>query len=151
STTTPTATPSTKLAAATSPTTTTYSPAASGSTKSSKTKTVDSDCVYGPTKGDQLTLLTSATRSPLNNGDAVVVTATLLTEPFEPTPQGARSDSQTGRSGDSSAWPTVVLSLLAFVGVVIASIMLYRRMEFRIAYILTIAPLVVLTIIAGEA
>jgi len=44
----------------------------------------------------------------------------------------------------------VVLSLLFLLGVVVASVALYRKLQFRVAYLLTIAPLVAATVIAGE-
>ena len=125
--------------------------AAKQTAASSKIISTSVDKLYGPTDDDRLTMVTSASRSPWNTNTAVVVKAKLLTEPFAPTPQGSRSASETGMHGDSGAWPTVVLSLLALVGVVVASILLYRKMKFRIAYVLTIAPLVVVTIISGEA
>jgi hypothetical protein len=74
-----------------------------------------------------------------------------MSKPFPPTNQNGRSDQETGMEGDSDALPTVVLALLAFVGVIVASVALYRKMRFRVAYVLTIAPLVALTVVAGEA
>jgi hypothetical protein len=53
--------------------------------------------------------------------------------------------------GASGAWQGVFLAVLAFAGVIAASVFLYRRLRFRIAYVLTIAPLVALTVIVGEA
>jgi len=111
---------------------------------------VSVDKLYGPSTGDQLTLVTSGSKQPLNSSEATVVVARLLTEPFAPTPQGARSSTETGLHGDSGVLASVVLALLAFVGVIVASVALYRRMRFRVAYVLTIAPLVALTIITGE-
>ena len=49
-----------------------------------------------------------------------------------------------------AATSLAVLCLAAFIGVIVGSVALYRRMRFRIAYLLTIAPLVALTIITGE-
>jgi sortase A len=112
---------------------------------------VSVDKLYGPTSDDRLTLVTSANRSPWNSSEATVVVAKLVTKPFAPTPQGARSSSQTGMGGDTDAWPAVALAVLALVGAIVASILLYRKLRFRIAYVLTIAPLVALTIVAGDA
>jgi LPXTG-site transpeptidase (sortase) family protein len=123
----------------------------SSSSGSSGSPAVKAAALFGASSGDQLTLVTSASRSPINSNEGRVVVAKLLTKPFAPTPQGARSSSQTGMDGDSGAWATVALALLGFAGVVVASVFLYRKLRFRVAYLLTIAPLVALTIIAGEA
>ena len=109
------------------------------------------DTLYGPTSGDQLTLVTSADKQPWNSSHAAIVVAKLLTKPFAPTAQGGRTDSQAGTSGDSGAGAAVLLAMLGFVAVIVASVALYRRMRFRIAYVLTIAPLVAFTIVAGES
>jgi sortase (surface protein transpeptidase) len=110
---------------------------------------ISSDALYGPSRDNRLTLVTSASRAPWNSSSATVVVATMIGKPFAPTPQGARSDSATGQKGDSGVWAAVVLVLLLWAAAVAASVMLYRRMRFRVAYILTIAPLVALTVIAG--
>ena len=47
-------------------------------------------------------------------------------------------------AGDSSAWQGLILASLAFAAVVAGSVFLYRRLRFRTAYVLTIAPLVAL-------
>jgi sortase A len=97
-----------------------------------------------------LTLVTSADKSPTNGASAIVVTAKLEGKPFAPTLQGGRSDEQTGLTGDSGAWATFVLVMIAFVATVVGSVLLYRRLRFRTAYLLTIAPLVALMIVAGQ-
>jgi hypothetical protein len=109
------------------------------------------DTLYGPTSDDQLTLVTSADKEPWNTSHAAIVVAKLLTKPFAPSAQGGRTDSQSGTSGDSGAWASALLAIVGFVGVIVGSVVLYRKMRFRIAYVLTIAPLVALTVIAGEA
>jgi sortase A len=111
---------------------------------------VSVDTLYGPTDDDRLTLVTSASRAFWNTSDAVVVVAKMDGTPFQPTPQGARSDSETGRHGESGVWPSIVLAVLLYGAAVVASIALYRRMHFRVAYALTVAPLVALTVITGE-
>jgi len=116
-------------------------------TKSPVTMTLDE--LYGPTEDDRLTLVTSASKAFWNTSEAVVVSAKLVGTPFEPTPQGARSADQTGRDGETNAWASVVLVMVLYVGAITASIMLYRRMQFRVAYILTVAPIVALTVLAG--
>jgi hypothetical protein len=108
------------------------------------------DQLYGPTQDDRLTLVTSARKTPWNSSAATVVVAKLLTKPFEPTLQGTREKGEDGVSGDSGAFAPVTLAALGFVAVIVASVALYRRMRFRIAYLLTIAPLVALTIVTGE-
>ncbi len=108
------------------------------------------DALYGPTRDDRLTLVTSASRVPWNASDATVVVAKMRGKPFQPTPQGARSDTETGRTGESGAWASVVLVLLLYVGAIVASVVLFKKMRFRVAYLLVIAPLVALTVITGE-
>jgi sortase A len=108
------------------------------------------DKVYGPTPDNRLTLVTSANRTPWQSSEATVVTAKLVTQPFAPTPQGALSSGDTGTHGDSGLLPTIVLVLLVLAAAVVGSVMLYRRLNFRTAYILTIAPLVALTLLAGN-
>ena len=113
-------------------------------------RTVGLNTLYGPTSDDRLTLVTSSTKTPWNGSSATVVVAGLMTKPFAFTPQGARSPTETGMTGDRGVAPTVVLSLLFLLGVVVASVALYRKLQFRVAYLLTIAPLVAATVIAGE-
>jgi len=140
---------STPVPGAATSTTSGVQPASSNGPVGSSKVTVAA--LYGASTGDQLTLVTSAARTPWNSSEGTVVVAKLLTKPFAPTPQGARSSEQTGLHGDSGAWATVVLALLGFAGVVVASVFLYRKLRFRIAYLLTIAPLVALTIVLGES
>jgi len=106
--------------------------------------------LYGRSDDDRLTLVTSASKQPWNSSQATVVVAKLLTKPFEPTTQGTRASGETGFGGDSGAWSSVVLALLAFGGVIVAAVALYRKLRFRVAYVLTIAPLVALTIVTAE-
>lgn len=108
------------------------------------------DSLYGPTTDDRLTLVTSASKVPWNSSRATIVTARMLTKAFQATPQNGRSAAQTGNHGDSGIWSTIILIFMAFIGVIIASVALYRKMQFRVAYMLSIAPLVALTVIAGE-
>jgi len=108
------------------------------------------DTLYGETPDDRLTLVTSASRQPWNSSDATVVVAKMKGVPFERTPQGGRSDGSSGRTGDPGVWPAIALVLLLYAGVIAASVALYRRLQFRVAYVLTIAPLVALTVLAGD-
>jgi sortase A len=112
---------------------------------------VTTDALYGPSKDDRLTLVTSASRAPWNTSQATVVVARMMGKPFPPTPQGGRTDNETGQGGDGNAWPALVLALLLYAGAVVGSVLLYARMRFRVAYILTIAPLVALTVLVGGA
>lgn len=109
------------------------------------------DDLYGPSEDDRLTLVTSASALPWNASRATVVVAKLDGKPFEPTPQGGRTDSTTGLSGESSAWAPVVLVLLAFGATAVAAVYLYRRWSFRAAYLLTTPPLIVFTILLAES
>jgi sortase A len=78
------------------------------------------------------------------------VVAKLQGKPYAPTPQNGRTGADTGRGGDPGAWAPVVLALLAYGICIAASIAAYRRFRFRVAYLLTIAPLVALTLLVGE-
>jgi sortase A len=131
-----------------SPSGSSSSSSASASSKPEAALSVDD--LYGPSKDDRLTLVTSASRTPWNTSAAIVVTAKMQGRPFEPTPQNGRSDGETGRNAESGVWASVTLSVLLYAGAIAAAILLYRKMRFRIAYILTIAPLVALTVITGE-
>ena len=127
-------------------------PTAGGTTTKAKkqSSSVSFDDLYGPTEDDRLTLVTSGSRAFWNTSDAVVVVAKMIGEPFERTPQGGRSDGQTGTGGEAGIWASLVLSLLLYGGAIAASVVLYRRMKFRVAYVLTVAPLVALTVVTGE-
>jgi sortase A len=131
-------------------TATTASAGSSASTPSSG-RSITRNALYGPSKGDQLVLVTSASRSPWNTSNATIAVARLVGKPYAPTDQNGRTDAQTGTSGDSGAWAAVVLAVLAYVGCIVGSILMYRRFRFRVAYLLTIAPLVALTVVVGEA
>jgi sortase A len=121
---------------------------AAGSDDAKESVTLDD--LYGPSKDDRLTLVTSASRAPWNSSAAIVVTARMDGKPFEPTPQNGRSDQETGRDAESGVWASVALAVLLYGGAIAAAVILYRKMRFRVAYILTIAPLVALTVITGE-
>ncbi|MEO7557100.1 MAG: class E sortase [Acidimicrobiales bacterium] len=109
------------------------------------------DDLYGPSDDDRLTLVTSDSALPWNHSNATVVVATLRTKAFVPTAQGARSDDQTGLTGDAGSRATVVLALLAYGAAMGASVLLYRSLRPRTAYLLTMAPIVALTIVAAES
>jgi sortase (surface protein transpeptidase) len=141
--------PTTTTVGATSTTQSVGTKGASASSGNGKPITVSA--LYGASKDDRLTLVTSATESPLNKSSAVVVVASMKTEPFAPTPQGGRTDSETGRSAEGSSPASLALAVLLYAGAVVGSVMLYRRLRFRVAYILTIAPLVALTVLLGQA
>lgn len=113
--------------------------------------TVDIDLLYGASKDDRLTLVTSASANPLNGTAATVVVAKLQGKPLAPLAQGGRTDAQTGAAGDATAWPALVLALLAYVTAVVAAVVLYRRSSGRVAYLLTAAPLLAFTVLAAES
>ncbi len=108
------------------------------------------DTVYGPSKGDQLTLVTSASRVPWNSSKATVVVATLKDRPFPPTVQGGRHARDTGGRPDDDAKAAGVLVMLLYGTAMGAAVLLYRRLSHRVAYLLTVAPIVALTIVTGE-
>ncbi|MGH9091381.1 MAG: sortase [Acidimicrobiales bacterium] len=113
--------------------------------------TVSADVVLGPSTHDQLTLLTSGSSLPWNTGRAIVVVARLRGKPYTPTPQGARSPSQEGNSGDPTALAWLILAVLALAVCFAGALSMYRRSTLRSAYILTTAPLLAFTVLAAEA
>ncbi|MBA3654147.1 MAG: sortase [Actinobacteria bacterium] len=108
------------------------------------------DKVYGPSRDDRLTLVTASGLLPWNHRSADVVVATLEGTAFAPTPQGGRRDSETGTKGDRSALAAVILALAGYGFGMGASVVIYRRLRSRSAYLLTVAPVVALTVIAAE-
>jgi sortase A len=112
--------------------------------------TIDLESVFGRTGDARLTLVSSASASPLNSSLAQIVVAKLEGRAFTPTPQGARTDSQIGTQGDGTAWAPLLLAALAYGAVGGAAVLLYRRSSGRVAYLLTIAPLVAVTIVLAE-
>ncbi len=131
--------------------TTTTRVAAKGSTtaKAQAGGTIAEDALYGPSTDDRLTLITSGSRAPWNASGATVVIARMVGKPFPHTAQGARSNGATGRSGDSGVWAAAVLVLILYAAMIVGSVLLYQRLRFRVAYVLTIAPIVALTVLAG--
>lgn len=106
--------------------------------------------VYGRSDDDRLTLVTSASMAPWNSGRARVVVATLATEPFQPTLQGTRVADATGGHPDSGAKAAVVLAVLVYGLALGLAVLLYKRLPGRVAYLLSVAPIVALTIITAE-
>lgn len=111
---------------------------------------VSIDELYGPTAGDQLTLVTSASRRPWNDSRATVVVAELQTAPFAPTPQAGRSNAATGLTSDEGFQSSVILALLVHGLILGACVLLYQRFSTRTAYILSLAPIVAITIATAE-
>ena len=111
---------------------------------------VRSEDLYGRTGRTQLTLLTSAAAAPWNQTATTVVTAKVKGKPFTSTPQNGRTDSQTGRGSDPSAWAPMLLAVLFFEVTVVAAIYLYRSSSRRVAYLLTAAPLLVAIVLSAE-
>ena len=66
-------------------------------------------------------------------------------------PQGGRSASQTGLTGDSSAWAGLLLAMQGFVLAAAAAVFLYRRLSPRSAYLLTMPALLAFAVLAAEA
>jgi sortase A len=106
--------------------------------------------LYGPTPDDRLTLVTSASWMPWSAGRATVVVALMDGRPFEPTPQGGRTDTQDGRASDSSALAPLILAGAAYVVAAVVAVVLYRRSRPRSAYLLTAPPLVAATVLLAE-
>lgn len=109
------------------------------------------DALFGPTTEDRITLVTSASVLPGNSSRATVVIAKLDGLPFAPTPQGGRTATQTGLTGDSGAWASLLLSLQAFALSAAAAVFLYRRFSPRVAYLLTMPALLAFAVLAAEA
>lgn len=107
--------------------------------------------LYGSSDDDRLTLVTSASAFPWNSAEATVVIAVMKGKPFEPTPQNGRSMNGTGNQGDTSKWPVTILALLCLGLAVAAAVMLYRRSTPKIAYLLTVPPLLAFAILASES
>jgi|GEM_PF-831890 len=107
--------------------------------------------LYGTSTDDRLTLVTSASAFPWNSGEATVVIAVMKGKPFEPTPQNGRSAKGAGNEGDSSKWPVTVLAFLCLATAVGGAVLLYRRSTPKIAYLLTVPPLLAFAILASES
>ncbi len=103
------------------------------------------DADYEPTQADTLTLLTSASWSPLNSSTGVVVRAELRGAAFVPTPQNGYTPEQDGRHGDSSAWPLLLLELLGLALGMVTAAVLYRRWSPPAAYLVSTPALTALT------
>jgi sortase A len=116
-----------------------------------KSGKVSANQLYGPSVHDQLTLVTSASSVPWNSDRAVEVVARIKGQPYTPTPQESRSPSQQGNTGDPSNLAALILALLALGAVLIGAVALYRRTTVRSAYLLSMAPLLVCTVLAAEA
>jgi sortase A len=108
------------------------------------------DTVYGPSSGDQLTLVTSSSSLPWNSSDATIVIAKMADAPFPPTVQGGRTAGITGGQPDRDAKAAAVLALLVYGLTLGGAVVLHRRLPRRVAYLLTVAPIVAMTIVAGE-
>lgn len=107
--------------------------------------------LYGASKDDRLTLVSSASAFPWNSAQADVVIAVMVGKPFAPTPQNGRTAGQIGNVGDTSSWPVVLLAFLFLAAAVAGAVLLYRRSSPRVAYLLTVPPLVVFAILAAES
>jgi hypothetical protein len=107
--------------------------------------------LYGTSTDDRLTLVTSASAFPWNSAEAEVVVAVMIGKPFAPTPQNGRMADQTGNTGDTTAWPIVLLSVIFLAATIAGTVLLYRRSSPRVAYLLTVPPLVVFAILAAES
>ena len=109
------------------------------------------DELYGKSEDDRITLVTSASGLPWNGSKGKIVVATMKGTPYQPTLQNGRSTAQSGLSGDPGAWTSLLIALQALVLTVVGAVWLYRRSTMRTAYLLTVPPLIVFTILAAEA
>jgi sortase A len=108
------------------------------------------DALYGASSDDRLTLITSDSVFPFNTAEARVVIAVMDGKPFAPTPQNGRTSRQTGTSGDTSRWPMALLAAMCLGGAIVGAVLLYRRSSPRVAYLLTVPPLLVFAVVASE-
>lgn len=106
--------------------------------------------LYGATPGTNvLTLVTSASATPWNSDQAMVVVAKMKGKPYTPTLQESRSPSQQGTTGESSALGWLFLSLLGLGATIAGAVFLYRRTTVRSAYLLTTAPLLAFIVLVA--
>ena len=126
-------------------------PTPGGAPTSAAAPTVTLETLYRNTSDNRLTLMTSASSLPWNSSRAIEVTAILRGKPYVATPQGARTWSQLGNTGESDAWAELVLSLQALAVIAVGAVLLYRRCTVRSAYLLSTAPLVAFTVLAAES
>lgn len=108
------------------------------------------DEVYGPSEDDRLTLVSSASGNPWQSDGATVAVATMDGVAFTPTPQGGRTGDGDGRSGDPDIASALLLATFAYVAAVGGTILMYRRLTWRSAYILSAPVLVAMTIVLAE-
>ncbi len=108
------------------------------------------DSLYGPSTDDRLTLVTSDSAFPFNTAEARVVIAVMAGKPYAPTPQNGRTNRQTGTTSDTSHWPIALLAALCLAGAIAGAVLLYRRSSARVAYLLTVPPLLVFAVLASE-
>jgi hypothetical protein len=108
------------------------------------------DGTFGPSKDDRLTLVTSGDRLPSNRSSAIVVVAKLTGTAFAPTPQGGRRNSDIGTRGDPGSGAPALLAFLVYGLTMAGSVALYRRLQPRTAYLLTIGPILAITIVTAE-
>ncbi|GAA1882962.1 sortase [Lapillicoccus jejuensis] len=104
------------------------------------------DTVYDPSDDDRLTLLSSDSALPWSGTQGVTVVATLKGKPFVPTPQNGFSPELDGRHADPTAWPLLLLEVLALAGGVVGAVVAYRRWSRPMAYLVTTPPLVALVV-----
>ena len=108
------------------------------------------DTLYGSTADDRLTLVTSASAVPFNSAQARVVIATMVGKPYAPTPQNGRTNRQTGTTSDTSRWPFALLAAMCLGSAIVGAVLLYRRSSAKVAYLLTVPPLLVFAVLAAE-
>jgi sortase A len=70
--------------------------------------------------------------------------------PFKATPQNGRNQNQTGLTGDRSSWPALLLAVQTLVLTIVGAVVLYRRSSPRVAWLLTVPPIILFTILLAE-
>ncbi len=108
------------------------------------------DVLFGSSARDRLTLVTSSSPLPWNEARATVVVADMDGTAFRATTQGALTTDHMTMDGDHGALSATVLALLVYAVAIGASVLVYRRLRFRVAYAITIAPIIAATVIVAE-
>jgi sortase A len=103
---------------------------------------------FSGTGPDRLTLVTSD--PPIVADGAIVVSATLASEPHAPTPQGARDLGDDGLHARADAVPILVLMLLLLGLVSLAARAAFRRLRPATAYLVSAPPLLAMLLLLGE-
>lgn len=107
--------------------------------------------IEGPSSDDRLTLVTSASKWPLNGSRARVVVARMEHAAFPPTKQATRRGSESGARADAGGLLAAFVAVVLAVGACLGAIWCYMHLSTRTAYLITAIPLVVIVVVTSEA